>query len=273
MRKEYASFYSKSLKQQLAVLESTPRSLKRLIETSETTPTSGLSIVKDPILISTPSGGSTRKRNFQEMNGDDETGGSDKKRLNYETKGRRLFSPAEPSTSGSSSVKIAYFEGSSRTLTTILEELDSPKSKNFQNLSPSPIKRQLNIIKSPESVRSNRFASPLLPKDRQAIIVNSPTTNLPNFVVDGDAPHLGLMSPHKKEKKENVDWLTKIRKQKLLTLNNTALDKSTSCGASQDESSERLKSIENKSDAHELKKNQKKNESILKFFSARVPDA
>lgn len=38
----------------------------------------------------------------------------------------------------------------------------------------------------------------------------SPTLNLPNFVIDGTAPHLIQMSPQKS--KENVDWLTKIRK-------------------------------------------------------------
>lgn len=270
MRKDYLPFYSTRqklpLKQQLKLLESTPRSLKRLIEQSETTPSTGASAVKDPILNATPSGGSTRKRSFQDMNGDDDAMGSDKKRPHIETRGRRLFSPAEPSTSGITN-DISYFEGTSRSLTTILEELDSPKSKNFQNLSPSPVKRQLNIIKSPESVRTNRFASPLLPKDRQTPIMNSPTTNLPNFVVDGDAPHLGLMSPQRKVKKENIDWLTKIRKQKLMSLN-IASEKSS--GDSQDE---KLKSIENKSDAQDMKKNQKKNETILKFFTVRVsPD-
>jgi len=40
----------------------------------------------------------------------------------------------------------------------------------------------------------------------------SPTSNLPNFVMDGTAPHLLEISPQKY--KENVDWLTKIRKEK-----------------------------------------------------------
>lgn len=40
----------------------------------------------------------------------------------------------------------------------------------------------------------------------------SPTLNLPNFVVDGTAPHLLEISPQKY--KENVDWLTKIRKER-----------------------------------------------------------
>lgn len=41
----------------------------------------------------------------------------------------------------------------------------------------------------------------------------SPTSNLPNFVIDGTAPHLNESSPRKS--KENVDWLTKIRKEKM----------------------------------------------------------
>ncbi|KAL0100334.1 hypothetical protein PUN28_019595 [Cardiocondyla obscurior] len=40
----------------------------------------------------------------------------------------------------------------------------------------------------------------------------SPTINLPNFVVDGTAPHLLESSPQKY--KENVDWLTKMRKER-----------------------------------------------------------
>lgn len=40
----------------------------------------------------------------------------------------------------------------------------------------------------------------------------SPTLNLPNFVIDGTAPHLSEISPQKS--KENVDWLTRICKEK-----------------------------------------------------------
>lgn len=43
-------------------------------------------------------------------------------------------------------------------------------------------------------------------------ILFSPTSNLPNFVIDGTAPHLLEISPQKY--KENVDWLTKIRKER-----------------------------------------------------------
>lgn len=254
----------RNLKQSLKLLNSTPRSLRRIIEQSETTPTTTLSSsLKDSVAPSS----SNRKRSFQEMNNDElENLGCDKKRPNLEARGRRLFSPAGPSTSHSEA-GINYFEAPAKALTTILEELDSPTSRNFHNLSPSPVKRQLNIIKSPESVRVSRFASPQVPRDRQPIAFNSPTTNLPNFVVDGDAPHLGLMSPQRKLKKENVDWLTKIRKQKLLSLNmSNAMEKAGS-PEYLDGATEKLKSIENKADMQEMKKAQKKSETILKFFT------
>lgn len=269
----YARKQKVPLKQQLKLLESTPRSLKRLIEQSETTPSTTASVIKDPIMSSSPSVSSNnRKRSYQDMIGNEqEVNGSDKKRPNVETRGRRLFSPAEPSTSGCQA-DISYFEGSSKILTTILEELDSIGSKNFQNLSPSPVKRQLNIIKSPENVRVCRFASPHLPKGRQPLAVNSPTTNLPNFVVDGEAPHLGLMSPQRKlekdQEREKIDWLTKLRKQKL-SLNN-ALEKSMNSSENLDGANERLKSIENKSDVQEMKKFHKKSMTILKFFTVKV---
>lgn len=266
------SVHTRQSKPQCKLLESTPRSVKRFIDQSETTPTTSLgvaSLMTSHITSCSPAVGSSRKRNFQEMNGDNmDSVGSDKKRPNIETRGRRLFSPGGPAVNEND---ISYFEGSSRVLTTILEELDSPSSKNFQNLSPSPVKRQLNIIKSPDNVRVNNFASPHISKCRPAPPVNSPTTNLPNFVVDGDAPHLGLMSPQRKVKKENVDWLTKMRKQKLLSLNN-ALEKSIGVQDDNVESMDKL-TIQNvhKSDSQEAKKLRKKNgTTILKFFTTRV---
>ena len=48
--------------------------------------------------------------------------------------------------------------------------------------------------------------------DRSYQSTFSPTLNLPNYVIDGTAPHLVQMSPQKL--KENIDWLTKIRKER-----------------------------------------------------------
>ncbi|XP_043255260.1 protein lethal(2)denticleless [Colletes gigas] len=49
-------------------------------------------------------------------------------------------------------------------------------------------------------------------ENKNSVILFSPTLNLPNFVIDGTAPHLLQLSPEKY--KENVDWLTRIRREK-----------------------------------------------------------
>lgn len=259
------------VKQQFKLLESTPRSMRRNIQQSETTPTTTLGFSPKESLVS--SGGSTgRKRSFIEMNVDDECEElrKDIKRPNNETRGRRLFSPIQ----SNSENDVAPFEGTSRMLTTILEELDSSDSKNFQNLSPSPVKRQLTVIKSPEPIR--RLASPLVRADP---LLNSPTTNLPNYVLDPrESPHFtNLTSPLRKPKKENLDWLTKIRKQKLLSLSSTMEKTVTQLMSEVEEPSptcgtqDKLKSIENKSETEVVKKLQSKNKTtILKFFSVKT---
>lgn len=263
-----------AIKQQFKLLESTPRSIKRLIELSETTPTTTInnSTTKDNSLVISNSTG--RKRSFHEIcDNESDSQTSEVKRPNLETRGRRLFSPNDCSVTYENDLII---DGPSRSLATILEELDSPQSKNFQNHSPSPVKRQLNILCSPEPLR--KFSSPLK-KDRSLALLNSPTTNLPNYVLDPqEAPHLtNLVSPQRKVKKENVDWLTKMRKQKLLSLGN-GNEKGFISQQSQltienhpSDNVEKLKSIENKSDSNDVKRvQQKKNgTTILKFFSVK----
>lgn len=75
---------------------------------------------------------------------------------------------------------------------------------------------------SPASSTSNSASNPStsfnLSAQQQSVnsVIYSPTTNLPNFVLDGDAPHLAIMSP-KRKLRDKVDWLTKIRKQKLMS--------------------------------------------------------
>ncbi|XP_063974719.1 protein lethal(2)denticleless [Diachasmimorpha longicaudata] len=68
-----------------------------------------------------------------------------------------------------------------------------------------------------ENRSARRLFSPSNSRDAEAGCSSdktpfSPTLNLPNFVIDGTAPHLVQMSPQKC--KENVDWLTKIRKER-----------------------------------------------------------
>lgn len=269
IKEDYFPFFRTKQKpipkqQQFKLLDSTPRSLKKFIEQTETTPTTTLSSVTE-----NSNSASTRKRSFIEMNdGENDDKGSDKKRPNIETRGRRLFSPGDPSTSTDCS-DFSYIDVPPTKLSTIIEELESPSNKNFQDHSPSPVKRQITI-KSPEP-RMNKYSSPQLCKNRKVPTYNSPTTNLPNYKVDGEAPHLGLMSPQRKPKKENVDWLTKIRKQKLLSQNGEKSIQSAilECNGNQ---TEKLKSIENKSESLKEKKIIKKNETILKFFSKMPPE-
>lgn len=49
--------------------------------------------------------------------------------------------------------------------------------------------------------------------DSDDTLTFSPTAGLPNFVIDGTAPHLLSNSPQKKTK-ENVNWLVQLRKRK-----------------------------------------------------------
>ncbi|XP_060803897.1 protein lethal(2)denticleless [Amyelois transitella] len=72
----------------------------------------------------------------------------------------------------------------------------SPKSPKV--ISPSTIQRS-PIKVSPAKVRIVSFTTP--------------TKDLPNFVLTGEAPHLRLMSPMKK-KQETTDWLTRMSREK-----------------------------------------------------------
>lgn len=134
---------------QLKMLESTPRSLKRLVELNEKTPTTSTKKDTQNIPPNSSDSSCSKKRTFSEMiewddDADPKLGGSDLKRPNLETKGRRLFSPQ------------AGTSNEFQSLSTILEELHSPPNNNtnFQNLSPTKksnlLKKQLNIIRSPE---------------------------------------------------------------------------------------------------------------------------
>lgn len=267
----YASYKVKQqlpIRQQFKLLESTPRSIRRLIEKRETTPTTTMtsSLTKDNT-VSPASVSTGRKRSFNEAcEGDNDILRSEIKRPNLETRGRRLFSPKNVDND-------IIFDGPSKSLTTILEELDTPRSSNFKNHSPSPVKKQLNILSSPEPLR---FTSPPKQRDFSVLMLNSPTTNLPNYVLDPqEAPHLtNLISPQRKIKKENVDWLTKMRKQKLLSLN-IGVEKSQHLSSlhvehNLNDNGDKLKSIENKTEASEAKPVQKRHgTSILNFFAVK----
>lgn len=71
----------------------------------------------------------------------------------------------------------------------------------------SPLTERLDLNDAVPSTPSS--------SNRIALTFDSPTSNMPNYVLNGEAPHLPIISP-KRKLKENIDWLTKIRKQRLL---------------------------------------------------------
>ncbi|XP_031633109.1 protein lethal(2)denticleless [Contarinia nasturtii] len=192
------------LKRRLKYLEYTPRSLKRIVDLNETTPSSTEKV--------------TMKRTFAEANADDSqmvsSYGGDSKRQLIETRARRLFAPT---TSTSTDIYQKYNQCNDdtprRILPGITEEIETPPKDDSGKILLSPLNERnqlthyrLDEIRTPSS-SSNR------PSCSQSLF--SPTSNLPNYVMNAsDAPHLKLQSP-KRKLKENIDWLTKIRKQKL----------------------------------------------------------
>lgn len=193
-----------AIKRHLKDLENTPRSLKRIVELNETTPSSTEKC--------------SLKRSFSDMNGGDiqsvSTYGGDSKRQLIETRARRLFAPTTSTNCESMSQPAIRSDDTPRRipLPGISEEIETPPKEETNKILLSPLneRNQLNHyrldeIRTPSS--SNR------PSCSQSLF--SPTSNLPNYVMDAsDAPHLKLQSP-KRKLKENIDWLTKIRKQKL----------------------------------------------------------
>ncbi|XP_004534937.1 protein lethal(2)denticleless [Ceratitis capitata] len=235
-------------KYNLRDLENTPRSLKRLMEQNERTPSSVEKV--------------STKRSFLEMLGavavGDESEGQEPKRPKpLESRGRRLFSPSTSSAATTTNV-------SPQTRCINLQLLPIPEELNTSPSSPTTSRptthahnndsNQENTLESTLPYISMKCAYPTIasPLSERAVIENhninytsppnaattttsttvqqqsltsmifSPTSNLPNYVLDGEAPHLGIMSPKRKHK-EKVDWLTKIRKQKLMSTRNATV--------------------------------------------------
>lgn len=88
------------------------------------------------------------------------------------------------------------------------------RSASQANLSPgNETKRQNCEQRTPRRLFDANYASTselatVLEESPTKENCFSPTANLPNFVVDGEAPHLRNFSPRKKTDK---DWLTKMR--------------------------------------------------------------
>ncbi|ETN59641.1 lethal(2)denticleless [Anopheles darlingi] len=263
-------------------LEFTPRSLKRNVQRNETTPSTLEGISRTPtnagsaLTCSSVTGASTgiaasgsNKRSHTTMAQSEDLAGTEEtaatssvslcppvKRPNRseECRKRRLFSPANYKSSFSfTALEIASSSSSSRSLNVILEASEEHQTTI---VSRSPCKSPLATADL--NIRSLDRNSGAITLDTTAdvcsMFCSSPTTSLlnltlPNFVIDGEAPHLvnviasgggsgatgslkdgtgggtgtgtgGTGSPGammmKHKLKENIDWLTKIRKQKLL---------------------------------------------------------
>ncbi|XP_049296502.1 protein lethal(2)denticleless [Anopheles funestus] len=243
----YRSDHAEKLR--LKSLEYTPRSVRGLMQRNETTPSTQEDLNRTPkasgaglkMWASTLSAGATAseraaKRSFSELA---ETDGQHclpaKRPYREEGRGRRLFSPANSKSSYSfKALEIASSSSTSRSLNVILEASD----ELTVGLSPckSPLATADLNVRSPDQSLAQRCASPTL------------NLILPNFVLDGEAPHLvnvlaasgGSESGNrssfsggatigegsgqagcgavKRKLKDHIDWLTKIRKQKQLQI-------------------------------------------------------
>ncbi|XP_001602660.1 protein lethal(2)denticleless [Nasonia vitripennis] len=113
-------------------------------------------------------------------------------------------------------------------LSPIQENFEAPaKRPNIDNRGARRLFSPGNKIDRPEKQSPNGYESdgPGPSRSRKLDMGTpfSPTSNLPNFVIDGTAPHLLEMSPQKS--KENIDWLTKIRKERYAQGNSKSTEK------------------------------------------------
>lgn len=89
------------------------------------------------------------------------------------------------------------------------------RSENNQNVISAPRVDQefVTVPDADDYEPQNKMARlEITPKRHKNETVSSPTINLPNYVVDGIAPHLNFSPP----KKKCQDWLTKLRVEKML---------------------------------------------------------
>ncbi|KAL4710629.1 hypothetical protein ACJJTC_003265 [Scirpophaga incertulas] len=113
---------------------------------------------------------------------------------------------------------------------------------------------------SPRSPRA--VAVKVSPTKVRVIAFNTPTKNLPNFVLNGEAPHLRLMSPAKK-RKEAPNWLTLISREKRAK-NPEGID-TIPAPASPKESTQRL--------TEKTPKSGKNNKTLHKYFTVYKKDS
>jgi len=171
----------------------------------------------------------TTKRSFLEMLGvaGPDTEGTDqpqKRAKPLESRGRRLFGPSSQETTCRhiqlQPINEEDASPSKRQKENSAAEDVSPLHKLLSTPGHSPLSENVNhMYTSPPTTSAAAAAAAATSEAANppiSAIIYSPTSNLPNYVLDGEAPHLGIMSP-KRKAKEKVDWLTNIRKQKLMS--------------------------------------------------------
>lgn len=92
-----------------------------------------------------------------------------------------------------------------------------PSASNVSNLQQEQQDQEPQQQQQQQQNQLPSTSSELMFSKSSPSIAFSPTSNLPNYVLDGEAPHLHIMSPKRTKNKDNVDWLTRIRKRKLST--------------------------------------------------------
>lgn len=136
------------------------------------------------------------KRRYSQMTADD-------LRLKFKS----VLSPVEENLEGGSAKRPHLENRGARRLFSPVSESGRRFSAGYESDEPGPSSLSKNDNSSSE-------------------IFSSPTLNLPNFVIDGTAPHLLQISPQKY--KENMNWLTKIRKEKFEQMSRTRIGELTS---------------------------------------------
>lgn len=135
------------------------------------------------------------------------------------------------------------------------------ESKNRKMLSPKGMKPL-----SPNTLH-NRSPVQVSPSKVRIISFTTPTKNLPNFVLDGEAPHLRIMSPVKK-KDTTTDWLTRmVRERKGKTIEVADKINVTAPLSPKENIPSRRNSVSDRTP-----KSSKKSRTLLKYFSVTVKE-
>lgn len=136
------------------------------------------------------------------------------------------------------------------------------EAKNCKIISPTAMKSI-----SPNNLY-NRSPVRVSPGKVRILSFTTPTKNLPNFVIAGEAPHLRMMSPVKK-KDTPTDWLTRMAREKKGKCTEIA-DKCNIQPLSAPLSPKDNYPLHRNSVTERTPKHNKKSRTLLKYFSVAV---